>query len=66
MWLAVSVLRVPARWQRRPVASHPAAVTVPLAPARLRVCLSARRLSLHVRRVLVFTRRDRSIARARC
>ena len=65
-----SVLRVPARWQRRSVARHPAAVTGPLAPARLRTCLSARRPALQVRRILVFvtvfTRRDRSIACARC
>ena len=66
VWSAVPVLRVPARWQRRPVARHPAAVTWPLSPARLRSCLSARRPALHARRVLVFTRRDRSIACARC
>ena len=46
VWIPVSVLRVPARWQRRPVARHPVAVSVPLAPARLRTCLSARRPSL--------------------
>ena len=66
VWLAVPVLRVPARWQRRPDARHPAAVTVPLALAWFRACLSARRPALHARRVLVFTRRDRSIACARC
>ena len=54
------------RWQRRPDARHPAAVTVPLALAWFRACLSARRPALHARRVLVFTRRDRSIVVARC
>ena len=57
MWLAVPVLRAPALWQRRPVARHPAAVPAPLAPAWLRACLSARRPSLHARRVLVFCAR---------
>lgn len=48
------------KWPRRR-AWHPAAVTVPLALAWFRACLSARRPALHARRVLVFTRRDRSI-----